>query len=274
MIFKKTRPTTPSQRHITTLNYKSLLTNNKPFKPLLVSSLQRAKGRNFQGRITMWHRGGGHKKLYRVIDFKRNQDLYKCKVETIEYDPNRSCFISLVLYDNGQRKYIISPHNIKVGDVLRSGDSVPHTIGNSMPINKIIVGTPIHLIEMRPGQGGVLVRSAGGYATVYNHQAKYTLVKLRSGEIRKILPSCRATIGQISNISHHLRNLGKAGASRWRGTRPTVRGVAMNSVDHPHGGGEAKGKNHHPQDAWGNLSKGKKTRNNKRTDQFIVSRRR
>jgi large subunit ribosomal protein L2 len=273
MIFKKSKPITPSRRFMVNLDYKKLLTTNKPFKPLLFSTLKGAAGRNNDGRITCRHKGGGHTRKYRLIDFKRDKDNIPCVVETIEYDPNRSSFISLVKYEDGERRYILTPHSIEIGQVLVSGDQTAYHIGNCMKLKYIPNSTQVHLIEMNVGQGGLLCRTAGGFARIFDQTGNYTLVKMPSGEIRKILSECRATIGRLSNDKHNLCVLGKAGASRWRGIRPTVRGVAMNPIDHPHGGGEGKGKNHHPVSPWGQLSKGKKTRHNKRTDTMIIMKR-
>ena len=224
--------------------------------------------------MTTRHIGGGHKRLYRQIDFKRNKDNISAVVERIEYDPNRSSHIALVLYEDGERRYIIAPKGLKEGDKVFSGNNVPIANGNTLPLNNIPVGTIIHCIEMKPGKGAQIARSAGASVQVLAKEGNYATLRLKSGEVRKVLISCKATIGEVGHQEHNLRKLGKAGASRWRGVRPTVRGVVMNPVDHPHGGGEGKTSGgRHPVSPWGVPTKGYKTRSNKVTDKFIVRRR-
>jgi large subunit ribosomal protein L2 len=244
-----------------------------PHKPLLEKK-SKSGGRNNNGRITTRHVGGGHKQHYRVIDFKRNKDGIPAVVERLEYDPNRSANIALVCYADGERRYIIAPKNVKAGSELMSGLGAPIKEGNTLPLRNIPVGSVIHCIEMKPGKGAQIARSAGTSAQLIARDGQYVTVRLRSGEMRKILSECRATLGEVSNSEHSLRSLGKAGASRWRGVRPTVRGVAMNPVDHPHGGGEGRTSGgRHPVTPWGVPTKGYKTRKNKRTDNLIVRRR-
>ncbi len=272
MAIIKAKPTSPGRRFVQTIKSDGLHTG-RPHKSL-VSGLRKTGGRNNQGRMTTRHIGGGHKKLYRMIDFKRNKDDIPAIVERIEYDPNRSSHIALILYKDGERKYIISPKKLKQGDKLVSGEKAPLDIGNSLPLNNIPVGTVVHCIEMKPGKGAQIARSAGTSAQLLAKEGNYATLRLKSGEVRKILISCRATIGEVGHSEHNLRKLGKAGAKRWRGVRPTVRGVAMNPVDHPHGGGEGKtsgGRN--PVSPWGQSSKGLKTRKNKKTEKFIITRR-
>jgi large subunit ribosomal protein L2 len=245
-----------------------------PYAPLLEKK-SKSGGRNNNGRITTRHIGGGHKQHYRVIDFKRNKDGIPAKVERLEYDPNRSANIALVLYADGERRYIIAPKGVKAGDQILSGDSAPIKAGNSLPLRNIPLGSVIHCIELKPGKGAQMVRSAGGSAQLVAREGQYATLRLRSGEMRKVLSECRATLGEVSNSEHNLRSLGKAGASRWRGVRPTVRGVAMNPVDHPHGGGEGRTSGgRHPVSPWGTPTKGYKTRKNKRTNKLIVRSRR
>ena len=244
-----------------------------PYKPLLESQTK-SGGRNNNGRITTRHVGGGHKQHYRVIDFKRNKDSMPAKVERLEYDPNRTAHIALILYPDGERSYILAPKGLKAGDVIQNGPAAPIKAGNCLPIRNIPVGSVIHAIEMKPGKGAQLARSAGASVQLVAREGAYATVRLRSGEMRKVLSDCRATIGEVSNSEHSLRKLGKAGAKRWRGVRPTVRGVAMNPVDHPHGGGEGRTSGgRHPVSPWGTPTKGYKTRSNKRTDKLIVRRR-
>lgn len=249
------------------------ITAKSPEKSLLAPK-KRKSGRNNTGRITTRHLGGGHKKRYRVIDLKRDKFGVPGKVATIEYDPNRSARICLIHYADGDKRYIIAPDKIKVGDRVISGDKVEINVGNTMPLRDIPLGTLIHNIELKPLKGGQLVRSAGASATLMAKEGKFANIKLRSGEMRLIHLECRATIGQVGNTDHSLIKLGKAGKSRLKGIRPTVRGVAMNPVDHPHGGGEGKTSGgRHPVTPWGNPTKGGRTRKNKRTDRYIVSRR-
>jgi large subunit ribosomal protein L2 len=234
----------------------------------------RGSGRNNSGRITMRHHGGGHKKHYRLIDFKRNKDGIPAKVERLEYDPNRSAHIALLCYADGERRYIIAPKGLVVGTTLMSGQDAPIKVGNTLPLRNIPVGSTIHCIEMLPGKGAQLARAAGTGVQLLAREGNYAQLRLRSGEIRRVLIECRATIGEVGNEENNLRQFGKAGAMRWRGVRPTVRGVAMNPVDHPHGGGEGRtGTKRDPVSPWGTLSKGYRTRKNKRTDTMIVQRR-
>jgi large subunit ribosomal protein L2 len=244
-----------------------------PYAPLLEKQ-SRNGGRNSAGRITNRHVGGGHKQHYRIIDFKRNKDGIAGTVERVEYDPNRSAFIALVCYADGERRYIIAAKGMRAGDVIVSGDRAPIKTGNSLPLRNVPLGTVVHCLELKPGKGAQVARSAGAGVQLVAREGQYATVRLRSGEMRKVLAECRATIGEVSNSEHSLRSLGKAGASRWRGVRPTVRGVAMNPVDHPHGGGEGRTSGgRHPVSPWGTPTKGYKTRSNKRTDKYIVRRR-
>ncbi len=245
-------------------------------KPLasLVEKTVRGSGRNNQGRITMRHQGGGHKRHYRIIDFKRIKDGVVGKVERLEYDPNRSAHLALVCYADGERCYIIAPKGLSVGAEVVSGQDAPIRVGNTLPVRNIPVGTTIHCVELQPGKGAQMARAAGTSVQLLAREGGYAQLRLRSGEIRKILIDCRATIGVVGNEENSLRQIGKAGAMRWRGVRPTVRGVAMNPVDHPHGGGEGRtGTKRDPVSPWGTLAKGYRTRNNKRTDSLIVQRR-
>ncbi|RUO76882.1 50S ribosomal protein L2 [Idiomarina tyrosinivorans] len=272
MAVVKCKPTSPGRRHVVKVVGQDLY-KGKPYAPLLDKN-SKSGGRNNGGRITVRHIGGGHKHHYRLIDFKRDKDGIPGKVERIEYDPNRTANIALVLYADGERRYILAPKNLKVGDKVQSGPDAPIKMGNTLPLRNIPVGTVVHAIEMQPGKGAQLARSAGAYVQVLARDGAYVTVRLRSGEMRKILAECRATIGEVGNAEHMLRQLGKAGAKRWRGVRPTVRGVAMNPVDHPHGGGEGRTSGgRHPVTPWGTPTKGYKTRKNKRTDKFIVRRR-
>tara|TARA_R110001599_G_scaffold117744_1_gene286315 strand:- start:66 stop:839 length:774 start_codon:yes stop_codon:yes gene_type:complete len=244
-----------------------------PYAPLLEKQSRRG-GRNNNGRITVRHVGGGHKQHYRIIDFKRSKDGIPAKVERLEYDPNRTASIALLLFADGERRYIIAPKGVKAGDTLQSGSAAPIKTGNCLPLRNIPVGSVIHAVELKPGKGAQVARSAGASVQLVAREGQYATLRLRSGEMRKVLSDCRATIGEVSNSEHSLRKLGKAGASRWRGVRPTVRGVAMNPVDHPHGGGEGRTSGgRHPVSPWGTPTKGYKTRSNKRTDGLIVRRR-
>jgi large subunit ribosomal protein L2 len=272
MAIVKTKPTSPGRRHVVKVVNPDLHKG----RPLgsLVEKKTKTGGRNNNGRITTRHRGGGHKQLYRVIDFKRNKDGIPATVERLEYDPNRSANIALMLYADGERRYIIAPKGIKAGDQLSSGADCTIKPGNTLPLRNIPVGTVVHCIEMKAGKGAQIARSAGTSAQLVARDGAYCTLRLRSGEMRKILSECRATVGEVANSEHNLRQLGKAGASRWRGVRPTVRGVAMNPVDHPHGGGEGKTSGgRHPVSPWGVPTKGYKTRKNKRTDKLIVRKR-
>jgi len=274
MAIKKYKPTTNGRRHMTTLDFQDL-TTDKPEKSLL-APLHGRGGRNNQGRLTVRHQGGGHKRQYRVIDFKRDKDGIPGRVATIEYDPNRSANIALINYADGEKRYIIAPKNLTVGTQIMSGKDADIKIGNALQLKDIPVGTVIHNIELRPGKGGQLVRSAGAEAQVLGKEGRYTLVRLRSGETRLILATCRASIGQVGNVEHELVNIGKAGRNRWLGKRPTVRGSVMNPNDHPHGGGEGKAPigRKSPMSPWGKPTLGYKTRKkNKDTDKYIVRRR-
>lgn len=272
MGLKSYRPLTPTLRY-KQLNDRKDITADKPYKPL-TEGIKRSSGRNSGGEITSRRRGGGHKKLYRIIDFKRNRTGVACTVETIEYDPNRTARIALVKYADGKRQYIIAPSEIKVGDVLKSGVGAEFRPGNALPLRDIPLNTPIHNIEMKPGKGAQLARSAGASAELVAKDGKLCQVRLPSGEVRFIAEECLAVIGQVSNIDHMNEVSGSAGRSRWLGIRPSVRGVVMNPVDHPLGGGEGRTSGgRHPCSPWGKNSKGAKTRNNKRTDKYIVRRR-
>ena len=244
-----------------------------PHEPLL-SQKSKSGGRNNKGRITTRHRGGGHKQRYRVIDFKRDKAGIQGTVERIEYDPNRSAHIALICYADGERTYIIAPRGIVAGNKIQAGEDSPISVGNCLPLRNMPLGSTVHCIELKPGKGAQIARSAGTSAQLVAREGKHATLRLRSGEMRKVPVECRAVIGEVSNSEHSLRSLGKAGASRWRGVRPTVRGVAMNPVDHPHGGGEGRTSGgRHPVSPWGMPTKGYKTRTNKRTDRMIVRRR-
>ncbi len=274
MALKKFNPVTPSLRELIQVD-RSDLWKGRPFKPL-TKGLISTGGRNNLGRITIWHRGGGHKKLYRIIDFKRSMQDVPATVERIEYDPNRTAFIALLKFDNGQHSYILAPQKLKVGDKIIASNSTDTDIkiGNCLPLKNIPVGTTVHNVEMKAGKGGQIARSAGSSVDLVGKDAGYAQIKLRSGELRLVPLECYATIGVVSNPDQKNTNLGKAGRSRWLGRRPVVRGVAMNPVDHPHGGGEGKTSGgRHPVTPWGFPTKGKKTRKNKRTAKFIVKRR-
>lgn len=266
-----TKPTSPGRRHVVKVVNPDLH-KGEPYAPLLQKKSKRG-GRNNHGHITTRHMGGGHKQRYRLVDFRRNKDSVPAVVERLEYDPNRSANIALVLYRDGERRYILAPKGMKVGDSVQSGGDVAIKPGNALPMRNIPVGSIVHNIEMKLGKGGQIARSAGSYGQIIARESDHVTLRLRSGEMRKILADCRATIGEVGNAEHMLRELGKAGASRWRGIRPTVRGTAMNPVDHPHGGGEGRNFGKHPVTPWGVPTKGKKTRHNKRTDKFIVRRR-
>jgi len=266
------KPTSPGQRGKVTVKRTDLY-KGRP-EASLTEKKSKSGGRNNYGRITTRHIGGGHKQKYRIIDFKRNKDDITAKVERIEYDPNRSAYIALLQYTDGERRYIIAPKDLEPGMEVVSGSSVPIKVGNSLPLDNIPVGTVVHNIEMKPGKGGQIARAAGTSARLVAKEGVYATLRLRSGEMRKIPAKCRATLGTVSKSEHNLEKIGKAGATRWRGIRPTVRGVAMNPVDHPHGGGEGRTSGgRHPVTPWGVPTKGHKTRKNKRTDKFIVRRR-
>jgi large subunit ribosomal protein L2 len=271
MGIKKYRPTSPGTRFKSGFDF-SEITKTEPYKPLL-RALKKSGGRNNYGRITVWCRGGGHKRAYRIIDFKRDKIGIPSVVESIEYDPNRTARIALLKYADGERRYILAPQGVKVGDSLISGPGVEIKNGNALPVKDIPIGTIIHNIELWPGQGGKLARSAGSYAQLIAKEERYCQVKLKSGDVRLIPSECMATIGQVGNVDWENISLGKAGRSRWLGRRPSVRGVAMNPVDHPLGGGEGRSSGGRtPVSPWGK-PEGIKTRKNKRTDKFIVSRR-
>jgi large subunit ribosomal protein L2 len=272
MALVKAKPTSPGRRFVVSVKTPGLYAG-KPHAAL-VEKKSKTGGRNNAGRITTRHIGGGHKQRYRVIDFKRNKDGIDAVVERIEYDPNRSAHIALLKYMDGERRYIIAPNGVAEGALIRSGEDVGIKAGNCMPLRAMPVGSIVHCIELRPGKGAQIARSAGTSAQYVARDGAYATLRLRSGEMRKVLADCRAVIGEVGNGEHSLRSLGKAGASRWRGVRPTVRGVAMNPVDHPHGGGEGRTSGgRHPVSPWGTPAKGFKTRSNKRTDKMIVRRR-
>ncbi|MCI0454525.1 MAG: 50S ribosomal protein L2 [Candidatus Dadabacteria bacterium] len=274
MGIKKYRPVSSGRRFMTSLDF-SEITADQPFKPLTVP-LKRRAGRNSQGRVSSLHRGGGHKRLYRIIDFKRDKFNIPGKVLSIEYDPNRSSRIALVGYVDGEKRYIIAPDGLKVGDKITSGDGIDVSNGNALSLKNIPLGTFIHNIELKPSGGGKLARAAGTSAQLLAKEGDYAQIRMGSGEIRLVHLNCMATIGKVSNVEHELIMIGKAGRSRYMGKRPHVRGVAMNPVDHPHGGGEGKAPqgNPHPVSPWGWATIGYKTRKNKRTKKFIVKRRR
>ncbi|NBO64879.1 MAG: 50S ribosomal protein L2 [Acidobacteria bacterium] len=272
MGIKKLTPTSPARRYQTYLTNDDL-TTDQPYKPLLEPK-KRTSGRNNIGKMTVRHRGGGHKRHYRVVDFKRDKFGIPGKVATIEYDPNRSARIALVNYADGEKRYIIAPAGIQVGQAILSGPDADILTGNALPIRNIPLGTQIHNIELKPGKGGQMARSAGSFAQLVAKDGDRAQLRLPSGEIRIVSVLCMATVGQVGNTEHENVSIGKAGRSRWKGVRPTVRGVAMNPVDHPHGGGEGKTSGgRHPVTPWGQPTRGYKTRNNKRTDQYIVKRR-
>lgn len=271
MAIKTFRPTTPTRRYQTVVDY-SELTKKKPEKKLLKSQKSKA-GRNNLGRITTRHRGQGVKQAYRVIDFKRNKLEVPGKVAAIEYDPNRTCFIALLNYVDGEKRYILAPLGLKVGDTVVASEKADIKPGNSLTLGAIPVGTLIHNIELRPGKGGQIVRSAGSYARILGREENYVQLRMPSGEIRRVLMKCRATVGQVGNTDHENIKIGKAGRKRKMGWRPTVRGVVMNPIDHPMGGGEGRASGGIPRSPWGWCTKGLKTRNNKRTNTYIIKRR-
>lgn len=273
MPVQKTKPTSAGRRFVVKVVHPDLH-KGTPYKPLLEPQ-SKTGGRNANGRITTRHRGGGHKQHYRRIDFKRAKDGIRAVVERLEYDPNRTANIALLKYSDGERRYIIAPRGLAVGDELMSGSTAPIRAGNAMALRNIPVGSVIHCVELKPGKGAQMVRSAGSSAQLVAREGAHATLRLRSGEMRRVLADCRATLGEVGNSEHNLRSLGKAGATRWRGVRPTVRGVAMNPVDHPHGGGEGRSSGgRHPVSPTGVPTKGYKTRKNKRTDKLIVRRRR
>jgi len=272
MALQQTRPTSPGRRFVVKVTTPNLH-KGAPHSPL-VTHLERSTGRNNYGRVTTRHKGGGHKRLYRLIDFCRDKDSIAAKVERIEYDPNRSAHLALLLYADGERRYIIAPKGLVAGDSVVSGRDAPIKNGNALPLRNIPVGTLVHAVELKPGKGAQIARAAGSSVQIVARDGTYATVRLRSGEMRKVHVECRATIGEVGREEHNLRKYGKAGAKRWRGIRPTVRGVAMNPVDHPHGGGEGKTSGgRHPVTPWGVKTKGYKTRRNKRTASMIVRRR-
>jgi large subunit ribosomal protein L2 len=272
MALVKMKPTSPGRRGMVKVVNNDLY-KGRPFAAL-VEKKSKTAGRNNNGHITTRHMGGGHKQHYRLVDFKRQKDGIPAKVERIEYDPNRTAHIALLCYADGARAYIIAPKGVAVGDTLMNGSEAPIKAGNCLPIRNIPVGTVMHCIEMLPGKGAQMARTAGAAVVLMAREGTYAQVRLRSGEVRRVHIECRATVGEVGNAEHSLRKIGKAGAMRWRGVRPTVRGVVMNPVDHPHGGGEGKtAAGRHPVSPWGQQTKGKKTRSNKRTSSMIVSRR-
>ena len=268
----KVKPTSPGRRAVVKVVTPELH-KGKPYAPLLEKKSSKA-GRNNMGHVTTRHQGGGHKQHYRVIDFVRNKDGIVAKVERLEYDPNRSAHLALLCYADGERRYIIAPKGLTAGQQVVSGSDAPIKAGNTLPLRNIPVGTTIHCIEMLPGKGAQLARAAGTSVQLLAREGTYAQLRLRSGEIRRVHVDCRATIGEVGNEEHNLESIGKAGRQRWRGIRPTVRGVVMNPVDHPHGGGEGRtGEGREPVSPWGTPTKGYRTRRNKRTDNMIVSRR-
>lgn len=272
MPVKTYRPTTPGRRGLMR-QVRSEVTREHPERSLL-EPLPRRGGRNSLGRISVWQRGGGHKRMYRRIDFRRDKQDIPARVAAIEFDPNRSANIALLQYRDGEKRYILQPLGLSVGDTVVAGANADILPGNALPLRNIPAGTMIHNLELRPGKGGQLVRAAGATAQLVSKEEDYVLVKLPSGELRKVLGECRATIGQVGNLDHENVSSGKAGRTRWLGRRPKVRGVAMNPVDHPHGGGEGKtGEGRMPQTPWGKPTRGHRTRNNPRTDRYIVQRR-
>ena len=270
MSLQKMKPTSPGRRHVVAVVHENLY-KGRPHAPLLESKHSMG-GRNNHGHITTRHQGGGHKQHYRIIDFKRDKDSVPAKVERLEYDPNRSAHIALLLYKDGERRYIIAPRGIAEGDTVQSGVDSPIKPGNALPLRNIPIGSTVHCVELRHGKGAQLARSAGAAVQLVAREGEYATLRLRSGEMRRVHSECRAVIGEVSNFEHNLRHWGKAGARRWKGIRPTVRGVVMNPVDHPHGGGEGKSGqgNPHPVSPWGQKTKGLKTRKNKRTQKFII----
>ncbi|AWT11485.1 MULTISPECIES: 50S ribosomal protein L2 [Pseudomonadaceae] len=272
MAIVKCKPTSAGRRFVVKVVNQELH-KGAPYAPLLEKK-SKSGGRNNNGRITTRHIGGGHKQHYRLVDFRRNKDGIPAIVERIEYDPNRTAHIALLKYADGERRYIIAPKGVSAGDQLVSGINAPIKAGNSLPLRNIPLGSTVHGVELKPGKGAQIARSAGASAQLVAREGSYVTLRLRSGEMRKVLAECRATLGEVSNSEHSLRSLGKAGAKRWKGIRPTVRGVAMNPVDHPHGGGEGRTSGgRHPVSPWGFPTKGAKTRTNKRTDNMIVRRR-
>ncbi len=272
MTLVRAKPTSAGRRFVVKVVTPGLH-KGPPHAPLVEAQHKRG-GRNNQGRITTRHQGGGHKQHYRIVDFKRDKDGIPARIERLEYDPNRSAHIALVLYGDGERRYIIAPRGLEAGAAIVSGSDAPIKAGNALPLRHIPVGTQVHCVEMKPGKGAQLARSAGASIQIVAREGRFATLRLRSGEMRKIHSDCKATIGEVSNAENNLRSLGKAGVKRWRGIRPTVRGVAMNPVDHPHGGGEGRTSGgRHPVSPWGTPTKGYKTRRNKRTESMIMRRR-
>jgi len=265
------KPTSPGRRFRSGFDFAEI-TRDRP-EPSLVAPIRKSGGRNNNGRITLRHRGGGHKRRYRVIDFRRDKENIAARVASVEYDPNRSARLALLHYVDGEKRYILAPVGLRVGDRVMAGPGSDIRPGNCLPLRAIPLGTMIHNIELRAGKGGQMVRSAGGAAQLMAKEGEYALVKLPSGEQRLVRIECRATVGQVGNLEHENISIGKAGRTRWLGRRSRVRGIAMNPVDHPHGGGEGRSKGNHPQTPWGMPTKGYKTRHNKRTNRFIVMRR-
>jgi large subunit ribosomal protein L2 len=273
MAIVRTKPTSPGRRFRVEIKRAGLY-SGEPWGPLVEKGNAHTGGRNSQGRITTRHRGGGHKQRYRRIDFKRNKDGVPATVERLEYDPNRSAHLALLKYADGERRYILAPKGVKSGAPIRSGRDAPIKPGNSLPLSNIPMGTRVHCVELKPGKGAQIARSAGTSVQLVAREGTQATLRLRSGEMRRVPASCRATIGEVGNEEHSLRQLGKAGAKRWQGVRPTVRGVSMNPIDHPHGGGEGRTSGgRHPVSPWGQPTKGYKTRKNKSTDRNIVRRR-
>jgi large subunit ribosomal protein L2 len=272
MAVRKLKPVTPGQRH-KIIGAFDTITASTPEKSLL-EPLRKTGGRNNQGRMTMRYRGGGHKRKYRIIDFKRDKDGIAAVVDSIQYDPNRTARIALLQYEDGEKRYIVAPNGLQVGQTVKSGSGAEPEVGNTLPLAEIPLGTLVHNIELHPGQGGVMARSAGAYAQLTSREGKYAILKLPSGESRMVLTSCRATVGTVGNTEHNLEKSGKAGRSRWLGRRPRVRGVVMNPVDHPMGGGEGRSSGGHPRSRKGLLAKGYKTRSKKKaSNKYIVERR-
>jgi len=271
MPVRQYNPTSPARRFQTVSDFAEITKSNP--EPSLLAPRKRSGGRNALGRMTVRHRGGGHKRRYRLVDFRREKDGIAARVSAIEYDPNRSARLALLHYLDGEKRYILAPIGLKVGDRVESGVGSDIRPGNSLPLANIPLGTTVHNIELKPGKGGQLARGAGTSAQLMARESELALLKLPSGELRYVQSACRATIGQVGNLDHENVAVGKAGRTRWRGRRPKVRGIAMNPVDHPHGGGEGRSKGNHPQTPWGQPTKGYKTRNNPRTDRYIVKRR-
>ena len=271
MATRQYKPTSAGRRSQSVLDF-SELTRKEPERGL-VAPVKRTGGRNALGRLTSRHRGGRHKRRYRLVDFRRNKDTVAGKVAAIEYDPNRSAHLALIHYADGEKRYILAPAGLKIGQQLSAGIGADIRSGNALPLKNIPVGTMVHNVELKPGRGGQLARSAGSTIQLMAKEGDRALLKLPSGELRYVQLTCRATIGQVGNLDHENVSIGKAGRSRWLGRRPRVRGIAMNPVDHPHGGGEGRSKGNHPQSPWGQPAKGYKTRHNPRTDRFIVKRR-